>query len=731
MRRWLSFASALLIATAGVGAGLGSTAWAASSPPSSGATALHPKSTPHQLAGQESVTAGTKQLLRLAPAPAGSQLQAPVQPRVAQPLATTPTAKINVTYVGFSPAARTAFQAAVNIWETNVHSSVPIDVVADWSDLRSFGDGVLGAAGPSAFVENFPGAPQHNVYYPAALANAISGTDQIPASVCDSDPSNPDPSGAEISASFNSVPPAPWSFRTDGVVPTGTVDFESVVLHELGHGLGFIGSDDVPGNPSTGVGTSGLNADGQSPTVFDTFTADGSDRPLDTTYANDTTALGNALRGEDGGVTWDGTFGDAAGVLADGHAPYLFAPDPFQEGSSYSHLDEDTYLGGPNALMTPALPSGVAVHSPGPIMLGMFQDMGWPQSAVVPAIGDYHIATPMRLVNQQTVSSSAPLNVAVAGVDGVPSTGVKAVVVNIAVQKPTRTGVWQTLPGCSGGSFPASQNFQAAQTRTSQSVLPLDDSGRIRIALTASPAAVMTGIVSVDLVGWYGSGGVSYHQLASQVQVFGGSIHYTGADVAVAGVGTVPKTGVTAVVLYAGTGFETTPGFLFVGPGGVNSGVPTVGYQVGDFTANLAVVPLGTGSGAGKVRIHLTTPSSAAVVLDVIGWYGPSTAGGTAFHSAGPARQPGAPVGQDVTIGGLPESTPVLLDIHLVGPTANATLSVAPGGSSALATTQEFKAKQNASGRTVVMTNANGQVRLHLSAGTARFYTDFEGWFSP
>jgi hypothetical protein len=100
------------------------------------------------------------------------------------------------------------------------------------------------------------------------------------------------------------------------------------------------------------------------------------------------------------------------------------------------------------------------------------------------------------------------------------------------------------------------------------------------------------------------------------------------------------------------------------------------------------------------------------------------------FHPAGPARLSAAPKGQDVTIGGLPNSTPVMLNIHLGSPTVSGSLSVAPGGSSALALVQEYKAGQNASGTTIVTTNANGQVRLHLSAGVATFYTDVEGWFN-
>ncbi|MCW2548896.1 MAG: domain containing protein, partial [Mycobacterium sp.] len=164
------------------------------------------------------------------------------------------TAKINVEYSGFPAAARTAFQAAVDIWARTIHSSVEIDVLADWSNLSArYGSDVLGAAGPSDFVANFTDAShaQPNVFYPVALANAITGKDQLPPSSCLADNVG-NTSGAEILASFNSSPTKPWYLGTDGNLDANHVDFESVVLHELAHGLGFVGTFDGL-NPSTGA----------------------------------------------------------------------------------------------------------------------------------------------------------------------------------------------------------------------------------------------------------------------------------------------------------------------------------------------------------------------------------------------------------------------------------------------------------------------------------------------
>src|SRR5262249_26113633 len=45
------------------------------------------------------------------------------------------TATITVQYTGFTPQAQAAFQAAVDIWQTQVTSSVPMTVTAVFKDL--------------------------------------------------------------------------------------------------------------------------------------------------------------------------------------------------------------------------------------------------------------------------------------------------------------------------------------------------------------------------------------------------------------------------------------------------------------------------------------------------------------------------------------------------------------------------------------------------------------------
>jgi len=70
---------------------------------------------------------------------------------------------------------------------------------------------------------------------------------------------------------------------------------------------------------------------------------------------------------------WSG----ANGVKANnGIKPLLFTPSIYERGSSVSHLDEKTFSNaGENSAMTPNLDAGEVFHSPGSLVLAMFEDL--------------------------------------------------------------------------------------------------------------------------------------------------------------------------------------------------------------------------------------------------------------------------------------------------------------------------------------------------------------------
>lgn len=273
--------------------------------------------------------------------------------------------------------AESAFLAAVRTWADAMYSPVVLQIQANFQDMGD--NSVLGSGGPNDFLASVPGG-QSNTAYPVALGDAMDRQDY-------------EGNAPDIVVTLNSTFPA-WYFGTNGQTPGTNWDLETVALHELGHGLGFVSSfsanGDLTGDGThtcpVGAGCYGAYPDFPIPFVFDRFmtTAASSGTAL-LTYPEASTALGTALTS--GNVYWSGARGIAG---AGGVRPQLFAPSPWEPGSSASHLDETRYpKGDPNSLMSPIFDPGEAQHSIGPIALGMLDDLGWNESAQY-VVAAYH-----------------------------------------------------------------------------------------------------------------------------------------------------------------------------------------------------------------------------------------------------------------------------------------------------------------------------------------------------
>ena len=250
--------------------------------------------------------------------------------------------------------AKASLAYATSIWGSLVKSSVPITMDACWTaDLPT---GTLGGSMANAVAKDFDGAPTPTTWYPIALANSLSGTDL-------------DPIGSDMSAAFGSG--VNWYFDTTGTPPEESVDFASVVLHEVAHGLGFVGTMEVAGAAGRWGYLDG--APTGIPMAYDRLAVNGSGQSLlnTTLFPNGSNLLAAQLTSEN--LYFDGPQAKAANG---GSRPSLYAPLQWASGSSYSHLDV-TYNGTPNALMTFDLASQEVVHDPGPIGLAILDDLGW------------------------------------------------------------------------------------------------------------------------------------------------------------------------------------------------------------------------------------------------------------------------------------------------------------------------------------------------------------------
>jgi hypothetical protein len=282
--------------------------------------------------------------------------------------AKTKTATIEVEYVGFDARSRAAFQYAVDIWEDLIESPVPIRIRAFWQPLDG---GTLGSAIWANAFANFDNAQKLNTFYPVALAEKMAGR-QL---------NHPD--SVDIFANFNSN--ASWYFETSGDPPVGTHDLVSVVLHEIGHGLGFVDAYNFEnGQGSVGIGGSGV------PFVFDLAIENGTGQNLFTSFTSPSAALGTQL-------TSNNLFFNSPIASS---RPKLFAPGTFSGGSSIAHLDENTYRPRDiNSLMTPQIGFQEVMHDPGPLVLDMFSDMGW--------------VLPRQVHTPRNTESTSPLNLTV------------------------------------------------------------------------------------------------------------------------------------------------------------------------------------------------------------------------------------------------------------------------------------------------------------------------------
>jgi hypothetical protein len=183
------------------------------------------------------------------------------------------------------------FQYAANIWGALLPSTVTIDVRAQFNPQTCTAtSAVLGSAGPVSVSSDFPGAPFPAHWYHAAEANKLFGADL--------DPANPN-----INATFNSnLNGAPtclggigWYLGVDGN-EGANIELLPVVLHELGHGLGF-------STVTSGATGSYLNVVPLQPSIFDKFLYDAA---TTTHWNTNTPGQRQASAVNCGNLRWDG-----------------------------------------------------------------------------------------------------------------------------------------------------------------------------------------------------------------------------------------------------------------------------------------------------------------------------------------------------------------------------------------------------------------------------------------
>ncbi len=252
------------------------------------------------------------------------------------------------------------FNFAAEVWGAFLDTSVPIQVKSEFNPLTpcSTSGGVLGSAGTNLINRDFPGAEFPGTWYHIALANKRQGSDAAP-------------DVQDINARFNSDVDdgclgagTRFYYGLNNSTPPGRINLLIVLLHEMGHGLGF--SSFV--NGATGALSGGFP---------DVYTRNIFDRTTNKRWNEMTDTERQASAVNSGNVVWDGpNVRIASEFLTNGRDSLgrvqLFTPSTFQSGSSISHFDT---IATPNLLMEPSINTSL------PLTLDLTRqqtrDIGW------------------------------------------------------------------------------------------------------------------------------------------------------------------------------------------------------------------------------------------------------------------------------------------------------------------------------------------------------------------
>lgn len=282
-------------------------------------------------------------------------------------------------HIQFPNEAKDALDFALMIWANTITSSVQIKVRAGFAPFSTaypaYGN-ALAVGSAESWIPNFGASDpkyQPDTWYPFALASKMAQYDISP-------------SKDDIVIVFNSKyhNEDKFYYATDGQTPDDKYDFVTVALHELCHALGFASSARKDGSNFIYQYSDGTN---DLPLTYDRFIVNGGGTLL-TSFTSNDAGLSSFLTSNN--LFFNGT----EAVAANGGNVRIYAPTTWNQGGkgSISHLDESFNISPyTNALMNPGLDLSIAIHNPGPVGVGIMNDIGW--EAVLFIVGIYDEVT--------------------------------------------------------------------------------------------------------------------------------------------------------------------------------------------------------------------------------------------------------------------------------------------------------------------------------------------------
>ncbi|MEU6309855.1 hypothetical protein [Streptomyces sp. NPDC047014] len=376
-------------------------------------------------------------------------------------------------------------------------------------------------------------------------------------------------------------------------------------------------------------------------------------------------------------------------------------------------------------------------------------------AAATPAKSRFVPVTPSRFLDTRDgtgapkarVGAGGVVTLQVAGVKGVPATGVSAVVMNVTAVAPTEAGHVMVYPNGQPRPAVSNLNFTPGQIVPNLVTVPVVN-GKVDLRNNAGSVDLIA-----DVTGYYtdkaGTGSALTPVTPSR---FLDTRDGTGAPKArvgaggvvtlqVAGVKGVPATGVSAVVMNVTAVAPTEAGHVTVYPNGQAApGVSNLNFTPGQIVPNLVTVPVVNG----KVDLR-NNSGSVDLIADVTGYY---SATGSTFSAGAPVRlldtregvgaRPGRVgtgglVSLDVAgVEGVPLTgvTAVVLNVTVTNPDQSSHLIVHPHGTGRPNVSNlNFTAGQTVS-NLVVVPVVDGRVTFFNNAGNVDVIADLNGYFT-
>lgn len=372
-------------------------------------------------------------------------------------------------------------------------------------------------------------------------------------------------------------------------------------------------------------------------------------------------------------------------------------------------------------------------------------------------LGAYHPVSPGRVYDGRwpgygrlAPGPRSPDLAKVTGYHGIPSAGVAAVQLNVTVTEPLAAG-FLSLYSADDAVRPgvSNLNFGAGQTVANSVLVTVPADGAIRLFASSGDPYVV-----IDVAGWYADGSGyqdergGFHPVTPfrlhDTRVTGPALGPGGARaLAVRGVGPVPATGVTGVVLNVTAVGASVPTFLTVHPADEpRPFASNINAPPGAAVPNQVVAKL---SAAGAFTVF-NAAGTVDVVVDVMGWFddgSSSVAAGSVYHAIPPQRfydsrltggalAPGEDRLVHLGLGGVaPNATAVVANLTVALPTVGGYVNAYPfGAARPLASLVNFEAGQTVPNLATIPLGSAHAV-FHNPVGSTHLIVDVTGWYGP